>query len=150
MIPTANGTMHPHQGPNRPATPPRIIVLGFYDGPTEGVIQFGDRGPVFQFTMPDEDRQLASQSDQREYAFQPLPPDALDRLAVTLARYLPPSWPVWIPLWRFPSPEVEQSISETIDAILAAAGPPQWRVKTSSYQTFEEFQAERIAVEQTA
>ena len=97
MNPTANGTTCPHAGQNRPADPPRMIVLGFYDGPTAGVVQFGERGPVFRFTMPDEDEQLSSHADTRVYHFQPLPPDALDRMSAVISPHITPTWPDWFP-----------------------------------------------------
>lgn len=150
MNPTANGASRPHDGLNRVSTPPRVIVLGFYDGPTDGVIQFGDHGPVFRFEMPEQDDQLARHAGSREYHFCPLPPDALDRVTAVISAYVPPTEPVWFPVWRFPTPEIERSVSAAVDAILAEAGPVEWRVTTARYQTFEEFQAERLTVRQTA
>lgn len=148
MTPTANGATYPHDGPNRLAFPPRMVILGYYDGPTDGVIQFGEHGPVFQFTMPDEERQLGSRAGTREYHLRPLPADALDRLAAVISPYHAPSWPTWFPLWRFPSPEIEQSVSDATGAILAEAGPPAWRVNTADYWTFQTFQAGPLAAGQ--
>src|SRR5262245_33875602 len=121
MAATENGAASPHVGVNRLPTPPRMIVLGFYDGPTDGVIQLGDGGPVFRFTMPDEEAQLTRHTAAREYHLLPLPSGALDRLAAAIAPHPAPTWPVWIPIWRFPTPEAEQAVNAAVEAILADA-----------------------------
>src|SRR6266542_238922 len=114
MTPGANGSIA--FGP-----PTRMIVLGFYDGPTEGVIQFEPDGPAFRFEMPDEDDQLGRRNRAREFLFFPLPPGTVDRLAALLAPYQPPAWPVWCPLWQFPTPVIRAEVEAATDALLRTA-----------------------------
>jgi hypothetical protein len=148
--PTGNGPAVPHQGPNHLAVAPRILVFGYYDGPTDGVIQLGESGPVFRFTMPDEEGQLSRGGRVREFHLAPLPADALDRLAAVLAPHLTPQWPVWVPIWRFPTPDTQRAVEAQTDAILAKAGPVAWRVTTADYWAFQTFQAEPVAAGQPA
>ncbi len=127
--------------------PTRLIVLGFYDGPTDGVIQFGDRGRVFRFRLTDEERQLSTPSPTREYNFYSLPMDALNRIVEAISPNIAPTWPVWFPLWRFPSQEIEDSVSAAVDTVLAEAGALEWRVATTSCNTFGKYEAHHVAVE---
>ena len=131
---------------NSLGSPSRVIALGYYDGPTEGAIEFAD-GDVYRFSMPDEDNQLASQSTVRRYELSPLAPDAIDRIATTLAPFCRPAWPFWFPQWNFPSREVEDAISTAVDAVLSETGPVEWHLATSSYDTFENYQAIRAIAE---
>ena len=142
MIANANGV----QTRNSLGTSIRVIALGYYDGPTEGAIEF-KIGEVYRFTMPDEDNQLASQSTVRRFELSPLPRDAIDRIATTLAPFCRPAWPVWFPQWNFPSREVEEAISTAVDSILSEAGPVEWHLATSSYDTFENYHVVRAIAE---
>jgi hypothetical protein len=123
MTPTANGP---------PALPPvtRVLILGYYDGATDGVFQCGDGGPVYRFEMTAEDR-LPDGPDGRTFDLRPLPPDALDRLAVVLAPYHATQWPVWAPLWTFPSDDARRETEQAVDDILGRAGPVEWTVTTT-------------------
>jgi hypothetical protein len=145
MNPTGNGAKGLREGPVRLATPPRTIVLGYYDGATNGVIQFVD-GSVFRFDWVDEPD---PKGDERSFGFAPLPPDAFGRLATAIAPYIPPTEPVWFPIWRFPSPEIQRAVEAEVDAILADAGPVNWVVTTSDYHGFTEFRAARTPAGQT-
>lgn len=141
MNPTANGT---HTSPDTLGRPTRMILLGYYDGPTAGVIQFGAGGPVFHFAMPDEDEQLGRQSFPRDYTFHPLPADALDRLEAVLAEHLTPVRPAWYVNWQFETPEIERDVDERVAAILGDAAPAAWLVTVPSHWTFEDFRPSRV------
>ena len=139
MNPTGNGAEGLREGTIRLSTPPRVIVLGYYDGATNGVIQFPDES-VFRFDWVDEPD---PNGDERSFNFAPLPPDALDRLTTVIAPYIPPTEPVWFPIWRFPSPEIQRAVEAEVDVILADAGPVNWVVTTSDYHGFTESRAAR-------
>jgi hypothetical protein len=145
MQPTSNG--HPV---TTFGTPTRLILLGYYDGPTDGVIQFGAGGPVFRLVMPDEEAQLSRQSFPREYAFHPLPADAIDRLEAILAEHLTPKRPAWYVNWQFESPEIEAEIDSRVSAILNEAGPAAWSVTVPVCWSFEDFQPSRVVALQSA
>lgn len=146
MNPTTNGS---HAEPNPFGTPTRMILLGYYDGPTEGVMQFGLGGPAYRFVMPDEEEQLSRRSFPREYAFHPMPADALDRLEAVLAEHLTPERPAWYVTWQFETPEIERETDERVTAILAEAGPAAWLVTTPAW-SFEDFRPTRVVSLQPA
>jgi hypothetical protein len=127
-----------------------MMTLGYYDGTTAGVIQFrGAAGPVYHFVMPDEDEQLCRPfGTPREFAFAPLPADALDRLEVALSPYIPARWPNWGVSWQFPTPEAEAEADARVGAILAETGPVEWRVALPWNWTFENFHPVRMTASQ--
>jgi hypothetical protein len=138
-----------HDGLNQPSPFTRVLVLGFYDGATEGVAQAGDAGPVYRFELPaDVDEAAALTAASRPFELRPLPSDALDRLATVLTPYLVPAWPVWFARWDFPTEEAEREASARIDAILAEAGPVEWRIATPDPWDFSTVRAERVTAEQ--
>jgi hypothetical protein len=143
MNPTTNGV----HATNPLGEPTRAIVFGYYDGPTEGVIQFGERGPVFRFTMPNEDDQLASENKTREYWLHPMPKDTLERITEVLVPYMPSHWPIWSPKWVFPSPKIEAEVDAKLEGILAEAGAAEWRIATDSGEMFKNYHANRLAIE---
>jgi hypothetical protein len=124
----------------------RVVALGYYDGPTDGVIEFsGDR--VFRFAMPDEENQLSSGRAVRKYDLSPLRSGSMDELVATLSPFFIPTWPVWFPTWKFPSQRDEESVEERVGAILEEAGEVEWSVATSCCHTFEDYQATRSTTE---
>lgn len=122
-------------------TPTRVIAFEFYDVPLEGVIEFGDGGRGFRFRLSDRDGAVTRSGGAVEYTLSPLPPGALDRIVGVLSPYLTPTWPVWVPIWRFPSPEVEEGVSAAVDAVLAEAGAEQSRVVLDLCAAFEDHDA---------
>lgn len=142
MNPITNGA--PSPAPENPfGAPTRMILLGYYDGPTEGVIQFGN-GSVYRFVMPDEEDQLCRHWFPRDYEFHPLPPDALDRLEAVLAEHLTPQRPAWYVNWDFATPDIERETDERAAAVLAEAGPAAWLVTVPAYWQFEDFRPARV------
>jgi len=140
---STNGVHPTNNTPGGFGIPTRMIVLGYYDGPTYGVFQFGEGGPVYRFEMPDEDTQLSRQSFPRDYALQALPVDALDRLEAALAAHLIPTRPAWYVNWQFPNEDAECETASKVDAILAEAGPPEFLVTAPSW-SFIDFRPTRI------
>lgn len=116
---------------NGPSPITRFIALGNYDGATDGVLQFGDHGPVYHFALPpDVDEAEAVTAPDRPFDLRPLPVEALDELTAILSPYSSPAWPGWFVPWRFPSAEIEARVDERVTAVLARAGPPVWRLTT--------------------
>jgi hypothetical protein len=132
--------------------PTRMILLGYYDGATDGLIQFnGPTGPVYRFVMPDEDEQLSRPfGTPREYTFSPLPADAMDRLEAGLSPFMTPERPVWGVNWQFPTPGDERTADALCEAILSGAGPVEWLVTLPWDWSFEEFRPIRVAAAQPA
>lgn len=122
------------EGWNAPSPVGRVLILGYYDGATDGVLQLNG-GRVYRFDLLDEARN-ADGLDEREYELRPLPADALDRLVRAIGEYITPTWPVWLPVWRFPSPETEQAVRRQVDAVLEAAATPAWHIVTNDTVEF--------------
>lgn len=100
--------------------PMRVIVFEYYDCPLEGVIQFADGG-VYRFKR--------SADSSGDYDFAALPPEEFDRIVALLAPYITPAWPIWVPVWRFPSQGIEDIVNESLEYILDDAGP--WATRSS-------------------
>lgn len=131
MAGTSNGVCDFRPGPDRMFPVTRFVVLGFYDGATDGILQLGDGGPVFRFELPaDEGEAEALTSSERTFDLRPLPADALDRLTIVLAPYHPPTWPGWFPRWVFPNERTERDVEAGVAAILAQSGPVIGRLTT--------------------
>ena len=139
MTPTANGTA-PHAGINAPSGVSRVLILGYSDGATDGVLQFGDGGPVYRFDLEREAHNPGG-CDERTFELRPLPADALDRIAAGLEPYQPSRWPVWAPLWTFPTAEARQAVERLVDDVLAEAGPVTWAITTTDTVAFARFMA---------
>jgi hypothetical protein len=114
-------------GENCPSPITRVLALGYTDGPTEGVLQFGEGGPVFRFSLIDEVREAApDRDDLRLFGLSGLPVGTLDELTKLLSPYLEPRWPVWVPVWRFPTEEIQNDIEGRVDSLLGPGGPVVW------------------------
>lgn len=143
MEPTGNGSDGLYEGPNRLTAPAQVIALGFYDGPTDGLIRFAN-GTVFRFDLAEEP---GWQGDLRSFSFAPLPAWAFDRMTAAISEHLTPTWPIWCPVWRFPTSEIQRGVEAELDAILAEAGPTTWTVSTDDYYGFTRFSAARVPAE---
>jgi hypothetical protein len=125
MSETATTTPAFQEGLNDPSPIDRVIVFGWYDGPTNGVLQLGKDGPVYRFALLDEG-QLQDDTDHRAYGLYALPGEVWSRLVTAIAPYIAPRWPVWVPMWRFPSDEIRQAVERETAQVLASAGPLSW------------------------
>ena len=115
------------EGLNDPSPIDKVVALGYHDGPTEGLLQVGDCGPVYRFQTLDEVSD-PDDLDLRVYGLYPLPNDSLSKLTEVLAPYHQPHWPIWWPIWQFPSDEIRQSVDKQVQAILDKSGPLTWIV----------------------
>jgi hypothetical protein len=116
-----------HEGVNDPSPFARVLVLDWYDGPTGGVLQVGDAGAIYRFLMLDE-RQRGDDADVRVYGLYPMSDGALNRLIDLLSPYMAARWPVWCPVWRFPTDEVRRAVDGRTTEILNGTGPLAWVV----------------------
>jgi hypothetical protein len=137
------------RGVNDPSPVTRVLILGYQDGATDGVLQLGDGGPVYRFEMTGE-RHNPDGCDERTFDLRPLPTGALDRLAGVLAPYHAPRWPVWAPIWTFPSDDARSAAEAAVDAILAEAGPAVWAVTTADTTRFARLVAEPVPTARSA
>jgi hypothetical protein len=106
----------------------RVIALGWYDGPTEGLVRCGACGRTYRFDLLDSvDEDLGI----RLYSIAPVPADTMDRLVDVLSAFMTPSWPMWAPLWKFPSDDDRIAVERTVDELMAKAAAPEFVIETA-------------------
>jgi hypothetical protein len=66
----------------------------------------------------------------RVYRLAPLPADSMDLLIEALHPYTTPSWPMWAPLWKFPTEEDRSAVDRAVDELLARAEAPEFVMTT--------------------
>jgi hypothetical protein len=108
----------------------RILALGFYDGPTAGILQCGTCGAVYRFDMLDWD----DNQEVRVFRLAALPPGSLEEAIRVFEKAGPPRWPVWIPMRSaFPSEEAAQEADRAVGRLLDRAETARWVVAWSGY-----------------
>ncbi len=110
------------EGVGIPSPVREVLALGYYDGPTDGVLRCADRR-VYRFELLTWDPET---QDLRVFALSPLPVAAWDQLIALCTCGGVPRWPVWVPSWR----EERNEPVDPVDAILRHAGPVEWVVAT--------------------
>jgi hypothetical protein len=88
----------------------------------------GAAGPVYKFVTLEELSGAPDDVDVRVFGLYPLPSDAIDRLVAAVAPHLTPNWPVWAPVWEFPSDDTRREVEARVDAAVQSAGPLAWVV----------------------
>ena len=111
-------------GLNDPSPVTRVLILGYYDGATDGVLQLGDGKRVYRFDL------IEDGAEAREFEFRPLAPESWDRLVAVIGEHIAPKWPRWAPVWRFPNPDIQAEVESKVDAILQRAGGVEWEITT--------------------
>jgi len=121
----------------KPASCRRMIVFGYYDGAKHGVLE-ADTGDVYRFDLRGEEYNPNGR-DRRTFLLRALPSNALDRLSAVIGKFMPPNWPGWFPIWKFPDAETQAAVESQVDAILNEAGLAQWEVVGESLWASEPF-----------
>jgi hypothetical protein len=105
---------------NGPSPFDQIIALGFYDGPTSGVLRCGTCGAAYRFDMLD----WSEDHDVRIIRLAALPPQAWKQCVDALIRTESPHWPVWVPWVKTrPSEEAREAADRALGEALALAKP---------------------------
>jgi len=102
----------------------RIICLGWYDGPLEGICSSG--GADFRYDLADD----ADVLRYRVFRLAPLPNGSVSRFMDAMYRFgqladgeIPPS-PMWVPMWQFPTPQDQTHAENLSDSIMESATAP--------------------------
>ncbi len=128
------GTNGVHE--SRPAL--RVLVLGYYDGATDGVIELGTDN-VYRFDLTEEVHLVVGRAE-RTFTLRPLPANALDRIVAAIAPFhQEPRWPAWYPLWTFPTDADRDRTTAEVDGILNEARNPVGRLTTTDYWDFRSY-----------
>jgi hypothetical protein len=131
---------HTSQPQPEPSPFDQVLVLGWNDGPEEGLIRCGRCLREYHFkilALVDEDQGI------RLLGLAPLPVGSIDRVVQALSQYMSPKWPTWLPLWQFPTDSERQEVDSLIDGILAQAAPTTL-VITASNPAETIYQAKRV------
>ena len=138
-----------HEGTHFPSPFSRVVALGYYDGPTNGLLECGAGGQVFKFDLLDEQANPEG-LEVRVFGLALLSPSALTQLAQAYARFFTPRWPVWVPVWQFPRREDQEAMERLTDQVLQQAGPVQWVVATAGDLLGEVIAARRVTPEEAS
>ena len=98
----------------------KMIALGYYDGPTAGIVQCRSCATAYKFDLLMWDEY----QDRRIFTLAELPPHALATIVNILSPYTSPTWPVWVPLWQFPAEADTNTVNSQIENMLQQAKPP--------------------------
>ena len=127
----------------------RVIVLGFYDGATGGLLQFEENGSEYQFDLDPEYGEPGLTTTGRSFILRPLPANAIQRVITAITPFETPRWPVWFVRWHELSESSRENLSAVIDAIEADAGPAIWQMSTADPWSFSKFAIHPIVEPQT-
>lgn len=72
----------------------------------------------------DEDREI------RIYSLAPLASESWERLETALSPFMAPNWPMWVPVWKFPSDEDRIAVERVVDEVIGRADAPEFVVMT--------------------
>ena len=106
----------------------QVLILGWYDGPEEGLVRCARCSRVYHFKYLDS---VDEDEGIRLFSLAPLPADSIERVTKALSPYMKPGWPMWMPIWSFPTDEDRQRMDSLVDEILSNAGPPKLVISTS-------------------
>jgi hypothetical protein len=97
----------------------RLIATGFYDGPTNGLVECSTCKMTYSFERLDWD----DQQDLRVFSLAPACPGGLD--GVAQAEGAPtPKWPIWV------LGDAQGGFGATVDAFVTSAAPVEFVVAT--------------------
>lgn len=111
-------------GRDYPSPVVRVIALGFYDGPTEGVLQTAD-GAAYRFDLIGEEHNPDG-LDDRTFALRPLSSGAFEEVAELVGGS---AAAVVVPRWPVAGPDRQADIDRRLDALLASARPSAWELR---------------------
>jgi len=102
----------------------RVVALGYYDGPSEGVLQTVDRTAYGVDRIGEEHN--PDGLDDRTYALRSLPVGAFEEVVELVGGS---AAAVVVPRWPVAGPDRQAEIDRRLDALLASAGPSVWELR---------------------
>jgi len=111
----------------------KLIALGWYDGPTSGVLECDICSTAYRFEMLDQDPDWDEGLDIRIFSLSPLPTGAFAELVEVCEEFFgSPDWPIWVLIWDFGSEAEKNQAAQKIHQIQNRAMNPQLIVATRS------------------
>jgi len=99
----------------------RLIATGYYDGPTDGLVECATCSTIYSFRKLDWD----NQQDTRIFSLSPIPGHSIAEFADSKTGGVAPTWPVWVLADR----ETE-GVASAVDEMRRAASPEEFIVAT--------------------
>lgn len=91
-------------------------MTGYYDGPTDGIIDFGDDLGVYCFQAIAFDFNRG----KRVLKLDRVRSEQLESILTSLSSALgPPKWPFWVPMWNFSDESARRRVEAELDAFCA-------------------------------
>src|SRR5262245_38578653 len=106
----------------------RILCLGYYDGPTNGIVLCKTQSRAYRFELIAWD----SHCDNRIYALVETRPDIFDSIVEVLSALEQPRWPFWMPRAQVNSSGELRSEFDQANRILSTIVPPNVVVAADS------------------
>lgn len=104
----------------------KIIVLGYYDGATSGLVRCGNCQKAYRFELVAWDRN----QENRIYFLADIEPHVFDSIVKTLQSIEKPTWPYWMPRWQFKSSSEEKDTRDVLERDLQKASAPSLVIAT--------------------
>lgn len=104
----------------------RIIALGYYDGPTSGVVQCSVCSSAYKYEIVAWD----DNQDLRIYVLAPLREELFVDFVKTLSELEAPKWPVWVPRWGSASKKRDKAINSSLETLLGSASKEEYVLST--------------------
>ncbi len=126
--------------------PHRVIAVGFYDGPTRGILQCGVCAAEYLFDMIDCN-ETDDGEDTRIFSLAPLPLGSFEEVVAVCPKEKGPFWPVWAPRWVFASKQQQESASRRVEEILGEASQPEMLMGWIGYWGRKILAAKKLSTE---
>jgi hypothetical protein len=125
-----------------------IIALGYYDGPTDGILHCRGCNQEFYFEMLDSRFDLPEEDETRIFSLSPIAEGTLAKFTAAMSKYQQPSWPFWRPTWSFPSEQERDEMNALVDRVMDRKGSVEWVVASSSWLSGEILAARPVSIDE--
>lgn len=95
----------------------RIVVFGYYDGPTSGFANCARGSMAYRFELAAWD----SHQDNRIFSLAEMESATFDSMVEILSGFEKPCWPVWMPRYQPNLPTEDELVSQTLVTLPAAS-----------------------------
>jgi hypothetical protein len=101
----------------------RVVATGYYDGPTDGLVECGSCGTLYEFCKLDWDEG----QDMRIFSLAPVPGRTLSEIEQSASGRVTPTRPTWVLTGEF-----DKEIEVVVQSIVAAASDAEFVIATEN------------------